>query len=163
MKHIPLHTRQLNPSAPQPNLPALWSPPDHDVYYPTTGARSEGQNHLPRWSFRLSPRHKTGGDLSTTTQLLGIPVASSGYLHPVQLLETGLSCLVRPTLFLLRSRLALCLSPLALFLFLQWKNCWLPARGRAAHRDTSFTEHPTSAQVLQYLDISPQVLRQVKL
>lgn len=77
---------------------------------------------------------KTCGDPFTTTQLLGIPVASSGYLHPVQRLETGLSCLPYPTLFLLRSRLALSL-PSALLLLPQWKNYWLPARGRAAHRE----------------------------
>lgn len=39
----------------------------------------------------------------------GDPSNSSGYLHPAQLLETGLSCLPYPTLFLLRSRLALSL------------------------------------------------------
>lgn len=64
------------------------------------------------------------------------PSSHSGYLHPSQLLESGFSCLLYPTLFLLRSQLALSLSPLALLLFLQWKNCWLQARGRAAHRDT---------------------------
>lgn len=76
------------------------------------------------------------GTPSTTTPLLGIPAASPGYLHPAQLLETGLFCLPHPALFLLRSQLAFCLSPLALLLFLQWKNCQLLARGRAAHRDT---------------------------
>lgn len=152
MKHI--HTRHPSP---QPSLPALWALSDHNLYYPTTGARSESQNHLPWWSFYLRPWARNLGDPSITRQLLGIPVASSGYLHPVQLLQTGLSCLLCPTLFLLRSQLALCLSPLALLLFLQWKNCWLLARGRAAHRDTF--PHGTSrlCSGVQYLDISPQV------
>lgn len=55
------------------------------------------------------------GDPSTI-QFLGIPAASPGYLHPAQFLETGCSCLPYPTLFLLRSQLALCLSPFSIII-----------------------------------------------
>lgn len=70
----------------------------------------------------MIPAMKACGDTSTAGQLLGIPAASPSYLHPAKVLETGLFCLPYPTLFLLRSQLAFCLSPLALLLFLQWKK-----------------------------------------
>lgn len=100
---------------------------------------------------------KTCGNPSTT-QFLGTAAASPGYLHPAQLLERGLSCLPYPTLFLLRSQIALSLSPFSIIIILSVEKpvgCW-PEAGLPTET-LSFTEHPASTQVSRYLDGSPQV------
>lgn len=88
---------------PQPSRPALWALSYH------RGRERGPEPSFPVTLLSLTLDMETCGDPSTPAHLLGIPVASSGYLHPAQLLETGLSCLPYPTLFLLRSRLALSL------------------------------------------------------
>lgn len=116
MKHVPPRTIRLNPSA-QPGT-ALRVLSNHNVCQPHHRGQRRGPpepSSFPAEPPSLTPAMKLCGDPSAP-QLLGIPAVSPGYLHPARLLETGLSCLPDPTLFLLRSQLALCLSPFSIII-----------------------------------------------